>query len=322
MTGSASMDPGFRRLFHRLEHPEDFGHAVSGGCLAADFLAPRQAATEVEQFQSTGWAMDFHEAKVKARIRCELPSGWGSVGLMRSPALSHWYGHEANRGALVCTPPGEFIDGRIVPGFSCLSITVPGHLWEAARELAGADSSNFPGTRIHVIEPLVYHQIERRIHRLRRMLLTTGSDVRLATRAGTEAVAFATELISFAWTAVGIRKDFRDSHRNRARLARRAEDWMRAHLGEPIQIPDLCRVLGVSRRELEYAFRLIHDESPRDYLHALRLNAVRRKLMRTKGADSVSRIALACGITHFGRFSADYRRMFGVNPGGNGRCNG
>jgi hypothetical protein len=90
MSRSASIDPGFRRLVHRLEDPEEFGHAVSGGYLAADFLAPKEAATHVEQFQSAGWAMDFHEAKVKARIRCELPPGWGSVGLMRSPAASHW----------------------------------------------------------------------------------------------------------------------------------------------------------------------------------------------------------------------------------------
>lgn len=322
MTGSASMDQGFRRLFHRLEHPEDFGHAVSGGCLAADFLAPREAATEVEQFQSTGWAMDFHEARVKARIRCELPSGWGSVGLMRSPAPSRWYGHEAHRGALVFTPPGEAIDGRIVPGFSCLSITVPGHVWAAARGLAGKESTNLGAARIHMIEPRAYHQIERRIHGLRRMLQTAGSNARLSDAAAAEALAFATELISLAWNTGETRKDFRDSLRNRARLARRAEDWMRAHLGEPIQIPALCRALGVSRRELEYAFRLIHDESPRDYLHALRLNAVRRELMRTKGADSVSRIALAHGITHFGRFSASYRRLFGVNPGGTGRGNG
>lgn len=315
MSRSESKEPGFRRLVHRLENPEEFGHAVSGGCLSADFLAPREDATRVEQFQSAGWAMDFHEAKVKARIRCELPSNWGSAGLMRSPAPSHWYGHEAYRGALVCTPPGEAIDGRIMPGFSCLSITVPVHVWEAARGLAGVDSTSFGGARIHMIEPCAYREIERRIHELLCLLRSAGSDPRLAVVAGAEAVAFATELISNAWTAVGSHKDFRDSHRNRARLARRAEDWMRAHLGESIQIPDLCRTFRVSRRELEYAFRMVHDVSPRDYLHALRLNAVRRELIRKDRTESVSRIALANGISHFGRFAADYRRMFGGNPG-------
>ena len=315
MSRPESKELGFRRRVCRLENPEEFGHAVSGGCLTADFLAPREDATRVEQFQSSGWAMDFHEAKVKARIRCELPSGWGSVGLMRSPAPSHWYGHEAHRGALVCTPPGEAIDGRIIPGFSCLSITVPVHVWEAARGLAGVDSTSFGGARIQMIEPGTYREIERRIHELRRMLRSAGSDPSLAVVAGAEAVAFATEIIATTWPSGETRKDARDSHRNRARLARRAEDWMRAHLGESIQIPDLCRAFGVSRRELEYAFRMVHDESPRDYLHALRLNAVRRELIRKDRTESVSSIALANGISHFGRFAADYRRMFGGNPG-------
>jgi AraC-like DNA-binding protein len=315
MSRSASIGPGYRRLVHRLEYPEEFGHAVSGGCLAADFLAPREAATHVEQFQSAGWAMDFHEANVKARIRCELPSGWGSVGLMRSLAPSRWYGHEAHRGSLVCTPPGEAIDGRIMPGFSCLSITVPGHVWEAARRLADVDSTNFGGARIHMIEPDVHGGIERRIHDLQRMLRAAGSEPRLAAMAGAKAIAFATELISITWTSGEAGKDDRDSHRNRARLARRAEDWMRAHLGESIHIPDLCRAIGASRRELEYAFRMVHDESPRDYLHALRLNAVRRELIRADRAMSASGIALANGISHFGRFAADYRGMFGGNPG-------
>jgi AraC-like DNA-binding protein len=308
------MVPAYRRLVHRLENPEEFGLAVSGGCLEADFLAPREAATHVEQFQSPGWAMDFHDARVKARIRCELPPGWGSVGLMRSPAPSHWYGREAQRGALVCTPPGEAIDGRIVPGFSCLSITVPGCVWDAARERAGGGATTPGGARICLLEPGLFHAIEGRIHGLRRMLRAAESDPRLAAAAGGEALEFATELISGIWSVGRIQRHPRDSHRNRVRLARRAEDWMRAHLGEAIHIPGICQALGVSRRELEYAFRQVHDESPRDYLHALRLNAVRRELTRGKHGESVSRVALGQGITHFGRFSADYRRIFGENP--------
>ena len=309
-----SIHSGFRRIEHRLENPEEFGQAVSGGCLAADFLAPRRAATRVEQFQAAGWALDFHDAQVKARIRCELPPGWGSVGLMRGTAPSHWYGREVRGGALVCTPPGEAIDGRIVPDFSCLSITVPASVWEAARELACARSGDFGGARIHLLEPGLYRGIERRILGLRRALRTAANDPRMAAVVGAEAAAFATEIIAGAWTNGGVRGEPRDSHRNRARLARRAEEWMRANLGEPIHIPDLCQAMGVGRRELEYAFRQVHDESPRDYLHALRLNAIRHELVREKRASPVSRIALAHGITHFGRFSTTYRRLFGENP--------
>jgi AraC family ethanolamine operon transcriptional activator len=42
---------------------------------------------------------------------------------------------------------------------------------------------------------------------------------------------------------------------NRERLVRRADDYMRACLGGPLSLLDLCRELGVSERTLHYAFR-------------------------------------------------------------------
>ena len=105
------------------------------------------------------------------------------------------------------------------------------------------------------------------------------------------------------------------SLRNRARLAGLAEEQMLAALGEPVGVADLCSSLRVSRRELEYAFRMVFDQSPRDYLETLRLHAIRRHLMQ---ADSrrhkVTDIAFTYGINHLGRFAARYRERFGEHP--------
>jgi AraC family ethanolamine operon transcriptional activator len=89
---------------------------------------------------------------------------------------------------------------------------------------------------------------------------------------------------------------------------------MRDHLAEPIRVPDVCLALSVSRRELEYAFRATFDQSPRDFLHALRLNAIRRALLRGDVRAPIVHIALDHGITHPGRFAADYRALFGEPP--------
>lgn len=315
MTFPLATSHAYRHSVHRMEHPEEFAHAVSGGSLAADFLAPREAATHVEQFQGDGWALDFHEAGVKARIRCELPKGWGSIGCMRSPAPSHWYGREARRGALVCTPPGEGIDGWITPGFSCLSIALPGEAWDQARELAGGRVAGFAEARIHLPGEAVFRELEHRMVGLRRSLVRAEGDSRGAVHFARAAAEFACDVLMETCASSPLDWEKRSSPRNRARLARRAEDWMRCHLGEPLPIPELCRTLRVSRRELEYAFRQVHDESPRDFLHALRLNEIRRALVREPQEGAVSRIAMAHGITHLGRFSAAYRRFFGENPG-------
>jgi len=91
-----------------------------------------------------------------------------------------------------------------------------------------------------------------------------------------------------------------------------------------VGIPDLCLALNVSRRELEYAFRATFDVSPWDYFQKLRLNAVYRDLRRSpaKLSGYVTEIAMTHGITHLGRFSAQYRELFGERPSETLRRNG
>jgi AraC family ethanolamine operon transcriptional activator len=90
---------------------------------------------------------------------------------------------------------------------------------------------------------------------------------------------------------------------------------MHEHLEENIRMEDVCLALHVSRRELEYAFRTVQDQSPRDYLQTLRLNAIRRVLLRVENHDaSIIDVAQAHGMTHLGRFAAHYRSLFGESP--------
>lgn len=90
---------------------------------------------------------------------------------------------------------------------------------------------------------------------------------------------------------------------------------MHERLEENIRVEDVCLALNVSRRELEYAFRTVQDQSPRDYLQTLRLNAIRRVLLRMEKRDSsIVDIAQAHGMSHLGRFAAHYRALFGESP--------
>jgi len=299
---------------HRLRDPAEFGIAVSGASLTADFLAPQAAATVIEQFQSPGWALDFHHAEVKARICGPLGPDWASMGLMRGWTDASFHGYMAVPGLLVCNPPGEGIEGRIAPGFRCAAVNVPRALWEEGRMLAGVERESFGGVAAHHLEPPVYGAIERRLRAIRALLRTAGITADAPFAAG-EARAFMVGLATLAWRLRGTVKPLRDSLRNRMRLARRAEEWMRGHLAEPVQVPDACLALRVSRRELEYAFRTGFDTSPRDFLQALRLNAVRRHLQsESDDRVSISQLAMDHGMTHFGRFAAYYRTLFGESP--------
>ena len=101
----------------------------------------------------------------------------------------------------------------------------------------------------------------------------------------------------------------------RARLVRRAEDYLRANLGHPLSIFDLCQELAVSERTLHYAFQELRGLSPMAYFKARRLNAVRQELKAAStGATTVRVIAQRWGFWHTGEFAAAYRRLFGELP--------
>jgi AraC family ethanolamine operon transcriptional activator len=102
---------------------------------------------------------------------------------------------------------------------------------------------------------------------------------------------------------------------DRARVVRRAEDYMQAHLRNPRSVLELCRELAVSERTLHYAFQGVRGLSPMAYFKANRLNAVRQELKAAAaGTASVHEIAQRWGFFHTGEFAADYRRLFGELP--------
>lgn len=314
----------YRYLRHRLSEPDQFAAAVSGAELRADFLGMPEGATFVEQFQTPDRALDFYDARVRARIFGASPPGWGSIALMRDRMPSRWYGTSSQRGLLVFTPPGEVIDGCILPGFQGIALHVSPAIWERCRQLGLHDAEEVLPHRHRVgsVSTLPAHffdEIDARLLSLRKLLSKVDQPGGNAAASAVIANQLVDELVTIAWeqqdgkgTASGRE---RQGPVNRARLARRAEEWLRDHLHEPVSIPDLCLALRVSRREIEYAFRQAFDQSPRSFLQALRLNAIHKALRRVPpDRGEVTRIALEHGITHLGRFSAQYRELFGELP--------
>lgn len=121
--------------------------------MKADFLGRQQRVTIVEQFQTPDWTLDFQEAEVRARILGFPPPGWASAALIRGKGESAWYGNSVSRGAFVCTPPGEAIDGWIGPGFQCSSIGVPPPVWEQCRRSAGRDETSLEAVVVALPPP-------------------------------------------------------------------------------------------------------------------------------------------------------------------------
>ena len=98
-------------------------------------------------------------------------------------------------------------------------------------------------------------------------------------------------------------------------LVRRAEDFCLSNTHRSPRISDICLELGVPERTLRRAFVSVVGIPPKIYLRHLRLTHVRQKLIEAQGkAARVSDIAMHHGIWELGRFSAEYRRLFGELP--------
>lgn len=94
---------------------------------------------------------------------------------------------------------------------------------------------------------------------------------------------------------------------------KRAEEYIHAHLGEPLSVEMLAEHAGVSVRTLFAGFRNACGTGPMSFLRNLRLDKVRAELAGGECA-SVSEAAYRWGFAHLGRFAHDYKRRFGESP--------
>ena len=102
---------------------------------------------------------------------------------------------------------------------------------------------------------------------------------------------------------------------SRRQVVERVEAFLRAHIGEPVSIAQLCQVAGVSERSLRNAFYDVRGMSPKRCAVRARLAEVRRALSLANGArGAVTTIATDYGFFELGRFASTYKAVFGESP--------
>lgn len=80
-------------------------------------------------------------------------------------------------------------------------------------------------------------------------------------------------------------------------------------------IVEICTVVGVSQRTLQYAFRAYVDMSPLTYIRFCRLSRVRATLrVSDPYTTTVTSVAMRYGFLHLGRFAQDYKNAFDESP--------
>ena len=81
-----------------------------------------------------------------------------------------------------------------------------------------------------------------------------------------------------------------------------------------LDLASLARDLGITRQHLNRCFRENYDISVREFVHMYRLNQARKQLLSGGSEMSVTEAAYSSGFNHLGRFSVEYRELFGETP--------
>lgn len=92
----------------------------------------------------------------------------------------------------------------------------------------------------------------------------------------------------------------------------RATAWIRDHFREPLRVPDLAEMAGMSLASFHRHFKAVTTLSPVQFQKLVRLQEARRMLLEN---HEVSAVGYAIGYESASHFNRDYRRQFGAPPG-------
>jgi AraC-like DNA-binding protein len=103
--------------------------------------------------------------------------------------------------------------------------------------------------------------------------------------------------------------------RNHSAAMGRFEDFLTANHHHPAYLAEICAATGVSERTLRVCCQENLGVSPVRYLWLRRMHLARRALIRADPeAVTVTEVASDYGFGELGRFSVQYRALFGESP--------
>lgn len=94
----------------------------------------------------------------------------------------------------------------------------------------------------------------------------------------------------------------------------RVKTFIEQNYATPLSLLDLQRSSGLSSARLGLEFKEHLGCSPMRYLKKIRLEHARELLLSRGSSRKISTIVFDVGLSHFGRFSVEYKAAFGESP--------
>lgn len=95
----------------------------------------------------------------------------------------------------------------------------------------------------------------------------------------------------------------------------KVREVMHDNIDKIYSIGDLLSDLNISARTMQYHFKQKFGMTPKQYLHHLRLNAIRKELIKGDPERvKIYEVALKYGFFHSSHFGSEYKKIFGETP--------
>jgi AraC-like DNA-binding protein len=226
-----------------------------------------------------------------------------------------WCGHDVTEDALMTFHPGGDFEGVSPPGFEVYTLSFSEErLAKTAATLGLPEIHDLLGASEKMTR--CDRSALQDLRRETRLLCQEIEDGRSTARAPWLRQQLEFEIPARILKALASSRVQAPSPPSRLRdlALERARSFMDEHANRPLTVREVCRAAGVSWRTLDYAFREHFGVTPKAYMKALRMGAVRRELRRAESPVLITDVANRWGFWHMGQFAADYRKLFGELP--------
>jgi len=124
---------------------------------------------------------------------------------------------------------------------------------------------------------------------------------------------FEKAIFDFALTMIDSGEYRMDRHSSVILVRRAIDAW--ESVSDPLAVSELSIMLNASPRTLQLAFQKVMATTPHNFFHRRRMTKTRMALLKADSGESrVTDVALQHGFSELGRFSVQYRKLFGESP--------
>lgn len=262
-------------------------------------------------------SVHYNELSISSRGIGDMPSGRGGIVITDTNPDGHFNGRVLAGNAMLYYPPGSEFCGTTTGVYRDWNITFDVEEWARSCAALGVPDAEPLCAQRRLLKPddATLDSLRVFVQSLEQNLRQNHAAINMpATRHSLHKHLI--DLLSQA-TVSALQEPFYGARSgvSQSITVRRAEEFLQANSHEPVTLNDLCAAMNVSERTLRYAFGSVMGISPIAYLRVLRLNRVRRAIQNPlQVPEKVYEVAFQNGFTHLGRFSRDYKLLFGELP--------